>query len=254
MRQPGASDGFALRGGEAVPQKRRRQDALELAVGYALILITIWTPRPWQQWFYLLAVLWIAGSTWVSFPGWAAMGFRRAGFGTSLWVVGAAALLALATWLAAVHLHTLREPRAARGWLLTFGGYVVWSFVQQFMLQGYFLYRLIRLLPRKEEAAVTAAAIFAIAHLPNPILTTMTLLWGLCACFVFLRCRNVFPLAIAHAVLGITIAISVPGPVVHNMRVGLGYLRYRAPSARAIPLARRQPLPSPAGTAKDSAK
>jgi len=30
----------------------------------------------------------------------------------------------------------------------------------------------------------------------------------------------------AHAVLGITVAIAVPGPVDHNMRVGLGYLRY----------------------------
>ena len=30
----------------------------------------------------------------------------------------------------------------------------------------------------------------------------------------------------AHAILGITIAITVPGPVDHNMRVGLGYLTY----------------------------
>jgi hypothetical protein len=39
----------------------------------------------------------------------------------------------------------------------------------------------------------------------------------------------VYPLALAHAVLGITVAITIPGPVVHNMRVGLGYLRYHAP-------------------------
>jgi hypothetical protein len=31
---------------------------------------------------------------------------------------------------------------------------------------------------------------------------------------------------IAHAILGITVAITVPGPVDHNMRVGLGYLTY----------------------------
>jgi hypothetical protein len=45
---------------------------------------------------------------------------------------------------------------------------------------------------------------------------------------VFLRCRNVYPLAMAHAILGITVAVTIPGPVVHNMRVGLGYLRYHA--------------------------
>ena len=31
---------------------------------------------------------------------------------------------------------------------------------------------------------------------------------------------------IAHAILGITVAITIPGPVVHNMRVGLGYVTY----------------------------
>jgi hypothetical protein len=31
---------------------------------------------------------------------------------------------------------------------------------------------------------------------------------------------------LAHAILGITVAITIPGPADHNMRVGLGYLRY----------------------------
>ena len=65
----------------------------------------------------------------------------------------------------------------------------------------------------------------------------MTLLWGLTACFVFLRLRNLYPLAMAHAIFGISIAITIPGPVVHNMRVGLGYFTYHQPgiitSARA---------------------
>jgi membrane protease YdiL (CAAX protease family) len=109
---------------------------------------------------------------------------------------------------------------------MTFGGYTVWSFVQQFLLQGYFLYRLLRLLPRPEWAVLVAAGIFSAAHLPNPILTPITLIWGLTACIVFLRYRNVYPLAAAHAILGITVAITIPGPMMHNMRVGLGYLTY----------------------------
>jgi len=131
----------------------------------------------------------------------------------------------------AIHLDTLRHPISTRSWVMTFGGYTVWSFVQQFLLQGYFLFRFLRLLPRREWAALAAAGIFAAAHLPNPILTPVTFIWGLCACFVFLRFRNVYPLAIAHALLGITVAITIPGPVVRNMRVGLGYLRYHAPHA-----------------------
>jgi membrane protease YdiL (CAAX protease family) len=68
--------------------------------------------------------------------------------------------------------------------------------------------------------------LFAVAHLPSPILTLITLVCGLAACLFFLRYRSLFPLVIAHAILGISIAVSVPGPLDHNMRVGLAYLTY----------------------------
>jgi membrane protease YdiL (CAAX protease family) len=84
----------------------------------------------------------------------------------------------------------------------------------------------VRLLPSARSAALAAAVLFALAHLPNPILTSVTLFWGFAACLLFLRYRNLYPLALAHAILGIAIAITVPGPVDHNMRVGLGYLTY----------------------------
>ncbi len=212
-----------------VARPTRRRPLLEFSVGYGLILATIWTPRPFQKWLYLAAVLWIFATTVFSFPGWAAIGFRRGGFLSSMWVVLAALIVAIGAILVAIHLHTLRHPISTRTWVMTFGGYTVWSFVQQFLLQGYFLFRLLRILPRREWAALAAAVMFALAHLPNPILTPITLLWGALACFVFLRCRNVYPLALAHAILGITVGVAIPGPVVHNMRVGLGYLRYHAP-------------------------
>ena len=212
-------------------QPRRVRPLLELAVGYALILATIWTPRPYQRWIYAVAVAWIVLTSIPAFPGWAAAGVRRGGFLDSLWVVFAAAVISASAILVAIHLGTIRHPISTRTWVMTFGGYTVWSFVQQFLLQGYFLFRLLRLLPRREWAALAAAIMFSLAHLPNPILTPVTLIWGACACFVFLRCRNVFPLAAAHALLGITVAITIPGPMVRNMRVGLGYLRYHAPHA-----------------------
>ena len=71
-----------------------------------------------------------------------------------------------------------------------------------------------------------ASLLFALAHLPNPILAPITLIWGFAACLLFLRYRNLYPLMMAHAILGITVAITIPGPVVHNMHVGLGYLTY----------------------------
>jgi len=211
------------------PGRSRAWVRCELLIGYGLILTVIWTPRPLQRWLYLAAVVWIAFSTAWSFPGWKALGFRTAGFGRSLWVVGIALLVAASAALLASSLHTLHHPVGPLQWVETFGGYAVWALLQQFLLQGYFLLRLQRVLPSATWAAVAAAAIFALAHLPNPILTPITLIWGLTACFVFLRNRNIWPLAMAHAIFGICLAVTVPGPVVHNMRVGLGYFTYRAP-------------------------
>ena len=219
---------------ESLPARARARAVIDLIVAYGLILATIWTPRPQQQWFYMAATAWVIVSTWRSFPGWNALGFRASGFWQSAWVIGAAVLLAVAAVATATRLHTLRGPLAGRGWIMTFGGYVVWSFAQQFLLQSYFLYRFRRLISNEKLAAVAAAGIFAAAHLPNPILTPITLLWGLCACFVFLRYRNIYPLAVTHAILGICVAITVPGPVVHNMRVGLGYLHYHVRTAPPV--------------------
>jgi hypothetical protein len=220
----------------------RGRVALELCVGYGLILATVWTPRPAQSWLWWASAIWIVASTWWSFPGWAAMGFRRGGFVASLWVVGVAALLSASAVLVAIRFHTLRIPHSAMGWVMAWGGYIVWSFVQQFLLQGYFLFRFLRLLPRREWAALAAAGIFAAAHLPNPVLTPVTLIWGVVACFVFLRCRNVYTLMMTHAILGVSLAITVPGPKMHNMRVGIGYLRYRRPHLQATPV---EPPPQP---------
>ena len=75
---------------------------------------------------------------------------------------------------------------------------------------------------------MAAAVLFSAAHVPNPFLMPATLLWGFASCLLFLRYRNLYPLMMAHAILGITVAITIPGPVVHNMRVGLGYLTYRS--------------------------
>ena len=104
--------------------------------------------------------------------------------------------------------------------------YALWTIVQQFLLQCFFLLRLRRLAPGRKLRGGRGRGLFALAHLPNPILTPGHLVWGLAACLLFLHYRNLYPLAVAHAIFGITIAITIPGPVDHNMRVGLGYLTY----------------------------
>lgn len=220
------------------PQTRarsRRRDIAEIAIGYGLILMVIWTPRPWQQILWWAAVIAIAAIISMSFDGLQAMGLRVAHFFRSFWVVGAALAISAVAVLIASRLHTLRHPENTRLLIEAFWLYAIWSGVQQFLLQCFFLSRLLRLLPSARQAAFAAAGLFAIAHLPNPILSVLTIVWGTLACLIFLRYRNLYPLAIAHAILGITIAVAVPGHVDHNMRVGLGYLKYHR-GTRQLPL------------------
>jgi membrane protease YdiL (CAAX protease family) len=210
----------------SVSGRSRRRDAMEIAVAYALILAVEWTPRPLQRVLWLVAVMGVALIVWRSFDGWQTMGFRAANFGRSLWIAGAAVTLAAAAVTLAARMHTLLAPGGPLAFVATYCAYALWSGVQQILLQGVFLLRFLRLIPRPAAAALVTSALFALAHLPNPVLMPITLVWGCAACLLFLRYRTIYALMIAHAILGITVAITVPGPVDHNMRVGLGYLRY----------------------------
>jgi membrane protease YdiL (CAAX protease family) len=204
----------------------RWRNLVELAIPYALILLVCWTPRPWQRFLWLLAAASVAIVATISHDGTVAMGLRRANFFRSLWVVGAALVIAAAAVSLASVLHTLHMPGGLVLFIQTYWAYALWACIQQFLLLGFFLPRCLGMLGARKPAAILAAVLFAIAHLPNPILTPITLLWGLAACQIFLHYRNLYPLAMAHAIVGISIAITVPGPVDHNMRVGRGYLTY----------------------------
>jgi len=234
-------------GSSAVARSKGRALA-ELAVAYALILAVIWSPRPWQRLFWLIAVAGVAAMMARSWDGRRVLGLRRENFWRSLWVAGAAFAIAVAAVMLSIHLHSLRLPQPpltglgsaddtfghALLFVRSYWAYALWTFIQQFLLQGFFLQRLMQLVPNPKLAAMAAAGMFALAHLPNPILTVTTLAWGFAACLIFLRYRNLYPLAIAHAILGITLAITIPGPVIRNMRVGLGYLAYTHRHAHSI--------------------
>ena len=178
----------------------------------------------------------------LSFQGVAALGLRATNFFSSLWIAGIALLLSAATLGVAISLHTLKlPPGGAVGFFKTYWAYALWAGVQQLILQGFFLPRCLGLCKGTRAAALFAASLFALAHLPSPILTPITFVWGSAACLLFLRYRNLYPLAIAHAIFGITIALTVPGPVDHNMRVGLGYLRYHPRAHGPAPVRPPQP-------------
>lgn len=204
----------------------RSRDLFELLLGYGLILTVIWTPNPPQHVLYWITFIVVIGITLLRGEDRAALGLGTAGLKRSLWVVGAALALAAVSAGIAWRMHTLHPlfgtlPLGSHIW-----GYALWAFLQQFLLQCYFLARLLRLVDARWLAVVLAALLFAIAHLPNPLLTLLTLVWGVTSCLLFLRYRNLYTLGLAHGILGICIAVTVPNHVHRHMRVGLGYLRY----------------------------
>jgi hypothetical protein len=232
-----ASAGFT--GTNRAPSAQR--DLLELALGYALIIATVWTANPTQRVLYWLAFAWIVATSWAGREGWTALGLGRKGLLQSLWIVGAALLFSAITIFLAWRTHRLHRLHGPTPVLLHGWAYIVWSLMQQFILQSYFLLRLLRLLPGKTLPVIVATVIFALAHLPNPILTPITLVWGAIACVLFLRYRNIYALGIAHGIMGLCVAVTVPNSLHHHMRVGLGYLRYHPRRQDGGPVNRQGP-------------
>ena len=211
-----------------------RRAMLEFCVAYSLILAAIWTLNPWQRWFYWIAVTWIVVTTWMGRPTWRALGLGLSGLVRSLWVVGVAAILAGVAVYMASRLHSLHRLHGPHTLISHVWGYLIWAVMQQFLLQIYFLLRFMRLLPGKVAPVVAAAGLFSLAHLPNPVLAPVTLVWGIAACILFLRYRNIYTLGLAHGILGICVAVIVPDSIQHHMRVGIGYYRYH-PHRNQIP-------------------
>ena len=204
----------------------KTRGAAELAISYVLILLAEWLPNPAvQRFLFWFTLAWVLVTTILARPNARTLGLRPSN-ARSVWIVPAIIVLgALSIWMAS-QLHILHD--FSMGTLMgRVRGYLVWSLLQQFMLQDYFLIRLLRLMPGKAAALATAAILFASVHIPNPVLMLGTLLWGIAACVMFLRYRDLYSLGVAHCLLGICIAVTVPAHIHHGMRVGLGYLQYR---------------------------
>jgi hypothetical protein len=202
------------------------RDFVELAICYGLILLVIWTPRPMQRFVFWIAFAWILTTTLAYRPDANTLGLRLPDLRSLLWITTGGLLFAGLFVGIASELHTLHPLHGARSPGLHVAGYLLWAFEQQFILQDYFLLRLLRILPNQPAAMIAAAVLFSTAHLPSPVLTAATLAWGIVSCALFLRYRNLYALGLVHGILGLCVAISVPDAVTHHMMVGLGYLHY----------------------------
>ncbi len=196
---------------------------LAAAGAYLLVEGGLWTAGTAQRGFTIAAMCWIAGCTLLQRRSWNMLGLGRRGFRQSSWLALIAAVLAVTA--AAAHLQHGFANHSISLWQVL--GYPLWSVEQEFILNSFLFLNLEKVAGTRRAIALSALA-FSLAHLPNAFLMMLTLLAGLVFCAAFARYRNLWPLAIAHALLGTAIATSTPDSITHHMRVGLGY--YASPS------------------------
>ena len=208
------------------PEPGSTRDLVELVLGYGLILFVLWMPEFPQRILSPVALIVTLTVVLARRPTLDDLGIGRRGLARSFWILPAAILLAIASLMVAKQIGTLHP--LYNGDFKHIGGYILWTLYQQFLLNDYFMPRLTRLLASEGAAVGLAAVLFATAHLPNLPLTAATLVWGAISCALFRRYRNLYALGLAQGLLGLCFAVCVPDALHHHLRVGLGYLRYRA--------------------------
>jgi membrane protease YdiL (CAAX protease family) len=209
-----------------VDRSTRTRDLLELVLGYGFIIGIIWSPEHVQAVLSPVALVLTLSVVLARGKSRDELGFGMRGLAASLWILPAAIAIALLSVLTATKIGTLHTLYHADAGHVT--GYVLWTIYQQFLLQDYFLDRLLRLVTNEAAAVALAGILFSLAHLPSPLLAAATLVWGIVSCALFRRYRNLWMLGLAQGLLGLCFAVCVPDALHHHLRVGLGYLRYRS--------------------------
>ncbi len=198
----------------------------QLAIAYGLLEAALWTTPPVQQVFALITAVWIAGVTIVNRRSVRELGLGASGFRGALIAVPIAAAVAGVIVLIGWQAGTLRVLYGPRPVLWHAVGYGVWALEQQFILESFFFVTLEKLLGDSTKPLLGAALLFCAAHVPNPVLMAATMAAALFFVSVFRRYRNIYPLGLAHAMLGLSLAITVPDHVIRHMRVGISYLHF----------------------------
>jgi membrane protease YdiL (CAAX protease family) len=213
------------------PEQRAYFVWFQLITVYGLIECALWSPHLALRNRWALAAA-IAVFVFVAFDAALSGGpaVRRLGLALPT-TFGASVVLAVSL---AVSLFLIFAVRWAGGYVPANGiwpnisqnwAYVVWALIQEFILQSFFFTRCEDLFGGS-AAVWIAATLFAGAHLPSPLLTTFTFIAALFFCSMFRLYRSVYPIAVMHALLGLTVAMTMPDSLLHHMKVGIGYLQY----------------------------
>ncbi len=196
-----------------------------IVVAFGILEWALWTSGQTQRIASLAFITWIILTTVAKRRKLHELGLGAKGFRGALIAIPVAIVAAALIFLAARMFGTLRPPYGSRP-LLHALGYALWSTIQEFILNGYFFVTLEELLPSSRQAMIGAIALFTLAHIPNPVLLVGTFLAATFFVSIFRRYRNIYPLGIAHALLGLTLALTISDAWIRHMRVGISYYHF----------------------------
>jgi membrane protease YdiL (CAAX protease family) len=99
----------------------------------------------------------------------------------------------------------------------------VWALFQQYVLNGFINRRAQLAFGKGVKSVALVALVFALLHLPNPLLAILTLIGGLIWAVAYQRQPNLFALAFSHSLVSLTLALNISPDLLNSLRVGFKY-------------------------------
>jgi membrane protease YdiL (CAAX protease family) len=209
-----------------VEHPSRRALWSQIVLVYGALAGALWTLGAARVLFAVAAIAMLVAGARSEPRFWPELGLALSSIRRGGWIVVLGAIIGGLILLAGSLRHTLQRPDPIPLLLGEILGHVLWAFAQQFLAQSFFFLRLEYLLRNGRWAVVVTALLFAAAHIPNPVLVPVTLVGGWVLSTLFRRHRTLYALAIAQALVSLSLWTSVPEATLHQMRVGLGYFNY----------------------------
>jgi hypothetical protein len=194
---------------------------VEAAAFAAAVILYVWILRFQWPWSIVLLVAGLVASLVGHSETLATMGLslRASCSALSRWRFWVVLVLAAAALTAG--------RRAAFAELLSRGLiYLVWCIVQQVVYQTMTYRRLRAVWGPSRRTWLISGFLFASVHLPNPVLTPATFLWGGVSSFLFESEPSAPVLGLLQFLLSSILAWTTPVSWHRNFRVGAGYLHF----------------------------